>query len=181
MLNIQLYAGPGTGKSTSAAGLFYQMKTDGKRVELIQEFAKDLTYGKDYVKLSDQLHILGEQHHRMFRMRDNVDFIIHDSPFIQGLIYMNKNDEHLPQEEFTDFCLKLYNSYNNLNIFLVRDNDAHPYQEYGRSQKLHEAEDKDRQIKALLDDNGIPYIELTVGPDLIPELLKEIEKATNEY
>ncbi len=41
---INLWAGPGAGKSTTAAGLFNLMKIRGYNVELVTEFAKEMVY-----------------------------------------------------------------------------------------------------------------------------------------
>ena len=38
---VNLYGGPGTGKSTTAAALFAEMKIRGVNCEYIQEYAKD--------------------------------------------------------------------------------------------------------------------------------------------
>jgi len=174
-LHISLFGGPGTGKSTTAAGLFHQMKTDGERVELITEFAKDLVYKEDYLQLGNQLSLLAEQKNRNRVLQGKVDYTITDSPFVMGLTYL-ADDPHIPQKEFKALALAMYETFNTLNVFLVRDNDAHPYQEYGRNQKLHEAEEKDKEIRALLDDNDIPYVTATVGPGLIVHLLELIEE-----
>lgn len=174
MININLFAGPGTGKSTTAAGLFYKMKTKGFKVEYVQEYAKDLTFGKDYVKLSDQLLLLGEQHHRMFRLKDQVDFVIHDSPFIMGMAYAS--DELIPLEEFEALIRSLYDRYDHINVFLKRNVDAHGYQEYGRNQSLDEAERKDRIIKKWLKKFGIFYYEVEMGPDAVKTIYKIVKK-----
>ncbi len=39
-----MFGGPGTGKSTSAAGLFFKMKLAQMEVELVTEYAKDLVW-----------------------------------------------------------------------------------------------------------------------------------------
>ena len=41
MLIIQLYAAPGSGKSTGAAYIFSKLKMAGVNAELVTEFAKD--------------------------------------------------------------------------------------------------------------------------------------------
>lgn len=175
MKNIQLFGGPGTGKSTTAAGLFCEMKLTDYNVEIIHEYAKDLTYGKDFVRLTDQLHLLGEQHHRLVRLKNNVDYTIHDSPFLMGMSYLD-NDDILPIKEFKQLVIALYNSYDNINIFLKR-NTALTYQEYGRNQNLEEAIQKDIEIKKMLDDNKIPYIVVKMGKKSIKQIMKIIKNS----
>ena len=175
MLNINLFGGPGTGKSTTAAGLFYLMKTNDYRIEYIQEYAKELTFGKDYTKLSDQLLILGEQHHRMYRLKDQLDYLVHDSPFVMGLVYL-QDDVHLPKEQYTELITKMFKSYNNLNIFLERNVDDHSYQEYGRGQSLSEAEQKDKEIKDLLDEYKIPYVTVKMGDNAVQSIYNNIRE-----
>ena len=174
MINIQLFGGPGTGKSTTAAGLFYKMKSNDMQVEYIQEFAKELTFSRDYTRLSDQLLILGEQHHRMRRLENQVEFLIHDSPFIMGLTYLD-NDPHLPKDKYIDLIAGMYNTYNNINIFIER-NETHSYQEYGRSQSFEEAIKKEEEIKNMLDEQGIKYITLDMGPNLVGEIYSVVKR-----
>jgi hypothetical protein len=170
MLNINLFGGPGTGKSTTAALLFGQLKSAGLKTEYITEHAKELSYSKEYVRLSDQLYMLGNQHHRLHRLNGSVDYVIHDSPFIMGLGYLN-DEANLPHEEFTALVLKLFEQYDNINIFLERDTATHAYQEYGRNQTLDEAIQKDAEIKALLDNNGINYFTISVNDAVISIIL----------
>lgn len=157
--NINLFGGPGIGKSTLASGLFHVMKNADKKVELIHEFAKELTYGDDGVRLSDQLLLLGEQHHRLFRLREKVDYTISDSPFVMGLVYQ-VDDGYLPATEFANLAVRLFKGYNNLNVLLKRDLSEHTYQDYGRDQTLAEAIAKDDQIRMMLNHFKIPYIEV---------------------
>lgn len=171
MKNINLFGGPGTGKSTTAAGLFHKMKKKDYKVEYIQEYAKELTFGKDYTRLADQLHIVGEQHHRMYRLRDQVDYLIHDSPFVMGIVYL-QDDPHLPKKLYKKLVTEMFNSYNNLNIFLKRNTKDIGYQEYGRSQSLDEAIEKDKQIKRLLNKYNIPYFEVDMGKDSVKDIMK---------
>ena len=48
-LTVNLFGGPGTGKSTTSAAVFSLLKMHGVNAELITEFAKDLTWEKRYV------------------------------------------------------------------------------------------------------------------------------------
>lgn len=173
MTNINLFGGPGTGKSTTAGGLFYKMKTKGFRVEYIQEYAKELTFGEDQVKLSDQILLLGEQHHRMFRLKDQVDYVIHDSPFIMGMAYAS--DTLIPLKEYEKLIVALYHRYNHINIFLKRNVEKHGYQEYGRNQTLAEAQQKDEEIKAWLKKYNLPFYEVEMGKESVKEIRKIIK------
>ena len=150
------------------------MKTHNYKVEYIQEYAKELTFGKDFTKLSDQLLVLGEQHHRMFRLKDQLDYLVHDSPFVMGLVYL-QDDDHLPKDEYKNLVTKMFKSYNNINIFLERNLEAHGFQEYGRNQTLEEAQQKDTEIKQMLIENRIPFIIIKMGKDSVEEIYKQIK------
>ena len=124
--------------------------------------------------MSDQLLILGEQHHRMKRLDGEVDFIVHDSPFVMGLAYI-KDDKHLPKDIFKNLITSMYSSYKNINI-LIKRNNTFEYQEYGRLESFDEAIAKDNEIKSLLEDNNIKYIELNNGPSLVDEIYSIVLK-----
>ena len=174
MMNINLYGGPGIGKSTIAAGLFYALKTRNYKVEYVQEYAKDLTYGRDEVKLSDQVHILGEQYHRMFRLKDQVDYIINDSPILLANLYADP--ENTPIEEFKELNLALYKKYEHVNILLERNLENHTYQRYGRKESMEEAIQKDNEIKEFLINNDIKFYGIkrsSVTISTILDILKE--------
>jgi hypothetical protein len=140
---INLFAGPGAGKSTTAAGLFFELKTRNIKCELVTEYAKDMTYEKRFNTLQDQLYILAKQNQRIKRLQGVVDYIVTDSPLIIGLAYTPK-DYFLT---FKPFVLDLFNSYNNENVFLMR---TKKYQSYGRNQTEAEAKEKDEDILNLL-------------------------------
>ena len=177
MVNINLFGGPGIGKSTIASGLFYNMKLNDYYVEYVQEYAKELTFGKDMVKLSDQLLVLGEQHHRVHRLKNQVDYIIHDSPFIMGLCYL-LDDEHLPKEEYKNLIVKMFHTYENVNIFLNR-NENRDYQNYGRRENIAEARIKDDEIYDMLVQNNIPFYNINVNDKTVEKIMEILRKHEN--
>lgn len=139
---IELYAGPGAGKSTLAAGLFSLMKTKGYRVELVTELAKDITYEKAYGLLQNQFYVAVNQEHRQWRLRGQVDWIITDSPLPLGLAYCGDRDRALLQV----ITKGLRKRYVNLPILVKR---AKTYQQYGRSQTENEARAIDTVVDAI--------------------------------
>jgi hypothetical protein len=145
-LVINLLGGPGTGKSTTAAGVFSLLKLRGIDVELVTEFAKDLTWEERWKTLDDQLYVTAKQFHKIWRLTD-VSVIITDSPIIQGLIYT-------PESYLRKTIRNINNLSSNYNIFLER---VKPYQEKGRSQTEEEAKQMDNNIVELLNNEGLAY------------------------
>jgi len=77
---INLFGGPGSGKSTTAAGLFQKMKLKHMSVELISEYAKKLVYSNRLENMLDQQeYIFAKQNNMLHMLRDKVDFVITDS------------------------------------------------------------------------------------------------------
>lgn len=154
---INLFAGPGAGKSTTAAGLFFLMKSENLKVELVTEFAKELTYNNDTDSLSNQLYVMGEQDRRQRRLVDKVDWIITDGPLVLNAVYASGVYDNDFVRETARWA---FNSYDNVNFFVSR---AKPYQPYGRGENESEARERDLDIRAVLHYWNLPY--LTVAGD----------------
>lgn len=137
---INLVGGPGSGKSTTAAGLFFLMKIHGIRCELVTEYAKELSYDKNWSDLKRQLHVLAEQERRQRRLVDVVDFIITDSPLITGIAYVSDPRDYHAVEQSSR---SLFASYKNINFAIDR---VKPYAAYGRNQTEDEAKAIDRLL-----------------------------------
>ena len=63
---INLIGAPGSGKSTTAAGIFYNLKMKGIKCELLTEYAKDRVWEENFMALNDQLYIFAKQNHKTF-------------------------------------------------------------------------------------------------------------------
>ena len=171
---INLFAGPGVGKSTTAAGLFYKMKSKGYKVELVTEFAKDLVYQESFFRLKDQLMILARQNHKLWVLKDKVDYAIVDSPLLLSQHYFQDNGDY-SEKLFKDVVLDTYNRYDNLNVFLKRNIKEHPYQQYGRSQTLEEAIEIDNSIKNILEEVKADYKSILVSKSTVKDIFKIIK------
>lgn len=154
---INLYGGPGTGKSTIAAGLFSRLKMKGVNAEYIQEYAKDKAweFGKDHSGIPKvfqaQEYIFGKQHFRMRRVAKDVDVIITDCPLMLSKIY-TPDDFDIPSLKY---CIdEAYSLYDNLNIFLVREKEYNPN---GRFQTEEKAKELDNQIMNMLIEEHLPF------------------------
>lgn len=139
---INLFAGPGAGKSTTAAGLFHIMKQDGYQVELVTEYAKDIVWADRHKELNDQLYISAKQNHRLFLLKDKVEYCITDSPLLLCLVYAK-----MMPSSFAPFIKDLFHEYDNMAVVLKR---TKPYVLFGRSQTEDEAKELDRQIHSLV-------------------------------
>lgn len=139
---INLWAGPGAGKSTTAAGLFNLMKNKGCCVELVTEYAKELTYEKNSLLLQNQLHVLAEQDRRLRRLAGQVEWAITDSPLPLGLVYRGMEFSKLVDLP----SVNAYRQYQNYDYFIHR---TKAYQPYGRNQTEAQARALDDEIRGL--------------------------------
>ena len=150
------------------------MKSKGYKVELVTEFAKDLVYQESFFRLKDQLMILARQNHKLWVLKDKVDYAIVDSPLLLSQHYFQDNGDY-SEKLFKDFVIDTYNKYNNLNIFLQRNIEEHPYQQYGRSQTLEEAIEIDNSIKNILEEVKADYKSILVSKSTVKDIFKLIK------
>lgn len=149
---VNLFAGPGAGKSTAAAYIFSQLKMKGINCELITEFAKDKTWEKNYSALRCQEYVFGKQSYKMDRCRDQVDVIITDSPLPLGIFY---NQNPVLGRHYESLVMDVFNTYDNLNFFINRKK---PYNPVGRNQTEEEAKEIDERIKTFCQQHDISYL-----------------------
>jgi len=144
-LVVNLFAGPGTGKSTIAALVFSKLKLAGVNAELAHEWAKEAAWEGRTTPLLYQPYVAGKQMWRVHRLLDETDVIVTDSPILFSLIY--GEGTNLPS--FEQFVWDTFNSWRTLNIFLDRSERA--YNPKGRLQTEEEARALDGRIRSLLD------------------------------
>ena len=168
-LVINLFGGPGSGKSTMRARIFTELKYKQINCEEITEFAKDKTWEENWPALNNQIFMFGSQFHRMYRVMDKVDVLITDSPILLCSIYDNTNNKNLERLVIEQHCLM-----NTLNIFLER---RHEYQQTGRNQDEVAAKEIDKTIISLIESNSIEHINSyssSVNAKMIANLVEKI-------
>ena len=169
---LNLFAGPGAGKSTGACYIFSQLKMKGIDCEYVSEFAKDKVWEHNEEVLKCQFYISGKQSYKISRVYGKVDVIITDSPILVGAIYGDYDNPNLVPAIVYEF-----KKYNNVNIFLERDK---PYNPNGRMQTEDEAKEKDAQLLELMKKYDVPYTTMKgnkEGYDLIVNELLHIISA----
>ena len=149
---INLFGAPGSGKSTLSAGLFYQMKMKKLKVEWSQEWIKDKVFEETPYPFKDQLYTFAKQNKKIRQMIGKADYVICDSPLVQGLIYAD-NETKI----FKNLVLEYFNSYQNVNFLLER---IHSYEQQGRLQTEKESDDMAILIEKKLTELNVPYIKL---------------------
>lgn len=167
---INLFAGPGAGKSTTAAGLFYKMKRNGISVEIVTEYAKDVVWDNAVDKLKDQLYIFAKQNHKLERLKGKVDYVITDSPLLLSHYYGGK---YSPQWtlHLASALLSVFNSWDNINILLERTKKFNPIGRLGSEEDAREA---DKGIRNLLKTHTKNYIEIEESETTVDEILHKV-------
>lgn len=163
---INLFGGPGAGKSTTAAWVFALLKCRGLRVELVTEYAKALAWANRGEELTDQFYIYAKQHHRQHVLRGQIDFCVTDSPLLLPLLY-NKTEP----PSFRQYVLDNWHTYDNYNFFIER---VKPYVQLGRWQDQEDADKLAQDTACLLMDLNIPVIASLDGDEAAAQKIVHI-------
>lgn len=160
---INLFAGPGAGKSTTAADLFRLMKNRGVKCELVTEYAKDLAY--EGAPLDNQLYVLAKQDSRQRRLVGKVDYVITDSPLPLSLVYASGFWDN---NDFRRLVWGMFRQYDNVCFRIVR---VKPYAAYGRSQTEAEARQLDDVIYRIATTAAVGKLGTVNGDDRAAPLI----------
>ena len=173
---INLFGGPGSGKSTITSGLFYELKKLNISCDNPYEFPKQVAWENNKSQITDQLYIFANQHRGIVRSYGKVDFIILDSPILLSLVYKDGYDKGYPAslygESFDKMVFDVYNQYTNINFLLNRDDKK--YQTDGRFQSQTESSMFHKRIKNILDDHDLTYFNMEVNGDTVDKIIKFI-------
>lgn len=160
-MRINLFGGPGAGKSTTAAWLFSEMKRRNYSVELVSEYVKSWAIAKRPVIGFDQIYLMGKQMNYEFRFLSNgIDHIVTDSPVLLSACYAKKYFDHLNVASHMEAIIAEYDRLNpSLNIFINRDGKE--YRTEGRYQSADEASQIDLIVRDTLLRNGVEFKEFS--------------------
>lgn len=114
-MKINLFGGPGIGKSTVSAILFAELKIAGINVETVHEYAKELVYeGHDLREATKefQTKIFKEQLRRELLFLNKAEVLISDSPLLLNAYYHG-------DPKIIEIALR-HSTPKDLNVFLSR-------------------------------------------------------------
>lgn len=150
---VNLFAGPGAGKTTCAWEIASELKKRGIEAEYVSEYAKEFVWdGRTDIldgSLEHQKMLFTEQAHRINRLLGKVDVVVTDSPTILGLLYLKE-----PNSDFEAQVLHDFNGHKNFNLFINR---GQVFQQAGRIHNAAESIEIDKHVQEFLQAHQIYY------------------------
>lgn len=175
-VTVNLYAGPGAGKSTSAAYLYYRLKSDGHNAELVREYIKNWAWEGRKVGRYDQMYILGKQIRGETLLLGQVSHMVTDSPLWLNAYYT---------ERYTPLVLGYGIRTAIQQYYRQQQDDGHvahhvvlertkPYVASGRYETEREARAADEGIVAVLEAEGVSFTRCCTNEAALSDLYNRL-------
>lgn len=179
---INLYGGPGAGKSTSAAYLYYLLKCQQENVELVREYVKNWAWDNRPFGVYDELYFLGKQVRHESMLFGKVKYIVTDAPVYMTAyyahLYCSKGFAQGVEQAATAFYQQAKDDgHNHLHVYLKR---FRPYQSEGRYQSESDALSVDTGVLDMLSRMDIPVIHATPEEADLKRVLEDIMKGAQQ-
>ena len=177
---INLYAGPGGGKTTFALDLTIRLKKAGYHGEFVEETYKDRVFSHYTHSWNDQLLFFAEQWKKeTIRLEEESCVTVTDCPILMSAFYAQYNDQSIAQNLF-DMARTLEEKYPSINIFLLREDNHHT--NFGRNHGLDESKEMDESIIHMLHRERMGFFkykpsEVDKAFDLVKEKLQVQRRA----
>jgi hypothetical protein len=120
-LIVNLFAGPGAGKSTIAADVYALLKKMGVRAEYVPEWAKEQLWAGIPFPL-DSISVWGAQRHRIERVRHQVDVVVTDGPCLLAPVFARLEGTVAVElyPPWLETARRYHASLNTLDVFVER-------------------------------------------------------------
>ena len=170
-MRINLFGGPGTGKSTLAAGVFTKLRQHGTSCALVTEWLKIWAYEGRVVHDFDQVFSFANQLHLEKELLLYTGMIISDSPLFLQCMYADQHAK-LVANDLWNIARTYESQYPSINFYVER---MGPYEQHGRYEDKKRALNMDDYIQAQLIANDITTIHIQrTDIDLIIEELHKV-------
>jgi hypothetical protein len=180
-LIIELLAGPGAGKSTTALGLSYYFKLAGVNIEYLSEYAKDLTWRGDNHTLALQPYVTVKQLRNMYdlcREESDLKAIITDTSILLAMVYPG----FASSDKFNEWIKETRQYFDFKTIYLVRNTDKHQYNPKGRRQTSQQATEKDDEVLQMLLEHNIEFQKVEFnGEEGVKQLFNTLMEELKTY
>lgn len=175
---ICLWGGPGTGKSTTCAGIFNKLKKMDYNVEMNREYIKEWVWEERKLIDGDQIYITAKQARKeIIYMRNGMDFIITDSPLALTTFYGNIYDKYEREYNACKAIVKQHHQickdlgYKIEHYFLIRKK---PYNPAGRYQDEETAKRFDLEIREFLKKYPMNFKEIDCDDNAEDVIIKDL-------
>lgn len=159
-LILNLFGGPGIGKTTAAAKVFVELKMLGLEAANPEEHAKLAIWKGRPDLLDQQLVILGLTWETLHAVSDKVDVVVMDSPLMLCSVYAGTREAEHFHQTVADFHKRMPR----INIVLQRPKDL-TYSQRGRRETSDVAQQIDTKVRQTLDRFQEPYDMVEVTPE----------------
>lgn len=171
MKKIALVGAPGSGKTTIASGIFYNLKILGKKVEIVPELIKYKVYDQkaDFTKVGFDILNTNEQKtlEDIISNADNMEFVICEAPLCNGYFYSSfykKRDEwplllKIAEQEIHNY---------DLIIFVEHLSLANEYELFGRKEDYNTSKKIEKHIEKKIKELNFkkPLIKVNQGTNI---------------
>lgn len=178
---ISMYGGPGAGKSTSAAYMYYLLKAAGENTELVREYVKDWAWEGRKIDTYDQIYFLGKQARHESMLFGKVKWLVTDSPIFMNYFYAQLYSPRKLAEGVKAAVLAFYDQtiedgHKHHHVLLHR---TKPYMQEGRYQNEKEALSIDDGVERMLKNLKIPgVIHCNSDEESLKKLWEQIRTGT---
>jgi len=168
---VNLIGGPGVGKSILTSEVFVELKRKFISAEISPEYIKKKLREGSMKAVQSQIYIFGKQQYQLFTMKDEVDVIVTDSPFVLSSIYDTSGCD-----ELRTIIMKEFNKYDNMTYFIERDTTV-AYEQEGRYQDIDGAKEVDNNVKDFLKSNNIDFTSVNgIGKESLDFIINDVIK-----
>ena len=171
---LNLFGGPGIGKTTAAAKIFVELKMLGIETANPEEHAKLAIWKGREDLLDQQLVILGQTWETLHALSDKVDVVVMDSPLMLCSVYAGEKENKHFHDTVADFHKKMPR----INMVLQRPKGL-VYSNKGRREDKNQAKIVDTKVQDALHKYDENYSLLEITNESAKNVAKTIQKWQN--